>query len=560
MKKLLALLFVCAGLTAMAGTPRVIDGKQFNHNAKGSMVMKANKFANNLTMPGKTIQQFGREMKAEGKLINKAPFRLTDKNSLIGTYIFFGDEHAWSQDQTTYDIVVDTVPYMSGGWDVTFSENSNDNFLSFSGLYQGYEAADTVIIYPDDDAFLIPNWTSAGKETYKGKTSGSTRKDTTYEYFLVSEPYLLGTENKHIQGTVDENGWLVFDDGMFVYTERVIQTVNNYTQAVTKSDTAAYLNVYEDIVLVPPTGKHEYALEGTGGAVQSNNVFMYQANDTTVSAWNLWGAGNYGSVLYIYNDGTMTLPSWQAMMELSPAALKYYAQTYSQYDWTNSQTLYNLGVNYDYDADEATSFSGADVTGAVTAQAITWDGSALCNFLDQGTDKEGIGFADVYINNKLYYTDGETFMTEKTIAPVFAEPVESAEAITFSATSEEAGAEVYMFIVDTENQTTTQVTNPYAAERGDEDYTITLAAYAVVDGKLASDVVTLQYVVPAVEQDILVGDVNGDGEVDVADVATLIGYVLGDQPEMFIIENANVDGSEGIDVGDVAALIQLILG
>ena len=57
------------------------------------------------------------------------------------------------------------------------------------------------------------------------------------------------------------------------------------------------------------------------------------------------------------------------------------------------------------------------------------------------------------------------------------------------------------------------------------------------------------------------GDVNGDGEVDVADIAQLIEVALGQQVEGFIAAAANLDDDPStIDVGDVSVLINMVLG
>ena len=58
---------------------------------------------------------------------------------------------------------------------------------------------------------------------------------------------------------------------------------------------------------------------------------------------------------------------------------------------------------------------------------------------------------------------------------------------------------------------------------------------------------------------LLKGDVNGDGDVNVNDVTVLINYILGKNPTPFVEANANVNGDEGINVNDVTALINLIL-
>ena len=57
------------------------------------------------------------------------------------------------------------------------------------------------------------------------------------------------------------------------------------------------------------------------------------------------------------------------------------------------------------------------------------------------------------------------------------------------------------------------------------------------------------------------GDVNHDGKVDVTDVTMLISYVLGNNPDGFFVEEANVDGDANgtIDVTDVTALISKVL-
>ncbi|MBR5101537.1 MAG: dockerin type I repeat-containing protein, partial [Muribaculaceae bacterium] len=57
----------------------------------------------------------------------------------------------------------------------------------------------------------------------------------------------------------------------------------------------------------------------------------------------------------------------------------------------------------------------------------------------------------------------------------------------------------------------------------------------------------------------LMGDVNGDGVLDVKDVTGLINYILGTPPADFVLENANIDGEGEIDVQDVTALINMIL-
>ena len=55
------------------------------------------------------------------------------------------------------------------------------------------------------------------------------------------------------------------------------------------------------------------------------------------------------------------------------------------------------------------------------------------------------------------------------------------------------------------------------------------------------------------------GDVNCDNLVDVADVTTLISYILGADPHPINLNAADVNGDNDIDVADVTSLIAIIL-
>ena len=55
------------------------------------------------------------------------------------------------------------------------------------------------------------------------------------------------------------------------------------------------------------------------------------------------------------------------------------------------------------------------------------------------------------------------------------------------------------------------------------------------------------------------GDVNGDGEVSIADVTDLIDYILGGELEVFIPEAADISGDGNVSIADVTELIDMIL-
>ena len=56
------------------------------------------------------------------------------------------------------------------------------------------------------------------------------------------------------------------------------------------------------------------------------------------------------------------------------------------------------------------------------------------------------------------------------------------------------------------------------------------------------------------------GDINGDGEVNVADVTTLVDYILGKNPTNCDESACDINGDNEINVSDVTSLVDIILG
>ena len=57
----------------------------------------------------------------------------------------------------------------------------------------------------------------------------------------------------------------------------------------------------------------------------------------------------------------------------------------------------------------------------------------------------------------------------------------------------------------------------------------------------------------------LVGDVNGDGEVNIADVTRIIDVILGGEADAALLARADVNGDGEVNIGDVTKTIDLIL-
>jgi hypothetical protein len=57
----------------------------------------------------------------------------------------------------------------------------------------------------------------------------------------------------------------------------------------------------------------------------------------------------------------------------------------------------------------------------------------------------------------------------------------------------------------------------------------------------------------------MLGDINGDGKVDVSDYIGIANYILGNAPESFNVDAADVDESGDIDVSDYIGVANIIL-
>ena len=56
----------------------------------------------------------------------------------------------------------------------------------------------------------------------------------------------------------------------------------------------------------------------------------------------------------------------------------------------------------------------------------------------------------------------------------------------------------------------------------------------------------------------LLGDVNGDGKVDVADIVTTVNNILGQDPENFKKENADINHDGHVDFNDINQIVNYI--
>ena len=84
-------------------------------------------------------------------------------------------------------------------------------------------------------------------------------------------------------------------------------------------------------------------------------------------------------------------------------------------------------------------------------------------------------------------------------------------------------------------------------------YTWTVTAIGYCD-ELTSNAISFTV------NDILLGDVNGDGYVTIADVMLTVNHVLGNNPPAFIERNADINGDHRITIADIMSIVKIILG
>ncbi len=70
--------------------------------------------------------------------------------------------------------------------------------------------------------------------------------------------------------------------------------------------------------------------------------------------------------------------------------------------------------------------------------------------------------------------------------------------------------------------------------------------------------VTADYL-PYLDNDVTVGDVNGDGSISISDVTVLIDYLLSGNAAAIIIDAADVNGDSAVGISDVTELIDCLL-
>lgn len=398
MKKFLALMFVCAGLTAMAA-PHV-NKADFAQAAKGQKVMKANTLTNELThsmvsqdfmaAAKKNVQKVNKE-----NLVNKrAPRRLSDAEIINNPYVCFLYKCHYNADYTGYE---EADPFFAGSGAYWYPDVSDG--LYFAGFYWD-ENGSTYYLPLDIDYNTGEVALTWGILLRNDSTIGSARNrtDTVTWVALMSEAYYLNDEQADCMGTLYNDGSIIFDDN---YVYGGYQILRNYRNGrLTSTDTTYIEDVFVGTEILAANGALNSVSERTGQAVH-NDVYMFQ-NETadTLFVGNMWDYGVPNVVLTIGSDAKM---NYNCIAEQGEDGTIYLGNPI----WDIDDTWIEGGLGACY------AISGYTLTedgyideftwgfdGDVTANEITWDYAAPCN---------GYHLFYGYNNNVLTWINGDTF-------------------------------------------------------------------------------------------------------------------------------------------------------
>ena len=261
MKKFLALMFVCAGLTAMAAAPHVNNTANITKQATHAQVMKASKAIdarakakvtsqkNSLT-PKSFFKQYGVTPEDNMLLSKRAPKRVDDGMFGEGTHIDF--RYVYTFDDEGYLTKQD--PFYDGAKGVYFMLDNDTMYCA--GLYWNPMGSSYYLPINLDynnmtveleTGFGLDNKTYSGSWKYysaqnapvSGGQGGYYKMDTTLKTYFVNEQYFYSEEGNfdNVTGKLYSDGSIEFNDsiGYAYFGTMAVQTSYRKTQTSTVS-------------------------------------------------------------------------------------------------------------------------------------------------------------------------------------------------------------------------------------------------------------------------------------------------------------------------------------
>ena len=584
MKKLLALMFVCAGLTAMAVNPvHHVTNKKMSQRSleKGAMVLKSNTLAKDLTKnmvsakEAKTLDEFVRTHDlSQNKLMKRAPRRASTYTDIEGDWIYSSIENTIADGTATptwYSIngltfAIDTIFEEYGYCEVylgimpftTDPDGSGTqyepaHYLQFPDCYAWYEPATDSIGIFGGWMYMYP---------LASQRSGNNTYTITASYWytgIADENAILNggeIQGNVAHGVVDWDYGLIQLDAPFGPIEAQVTksfsisrtnynaianalgigTSNNATYV---RQMAFYLNLYKSLFAQYGWTYTETVSDSTAysNGLYTNNMFMmpnavhnfdraYKAS-TTDSTFVELSYENAAGETVTYQELVMD----SVVNEDVPVWLYQNETCDTVYAW-------NLFGVSNYPEVEFAINSDAEVT--FPWQPVYWE--------------DMTEFTEYYQSYGYPYTFTNAFLNfHSTYAPY----------------NQDGVVGYYQTDVDWED-TPCQINGDlneitWAATDIMDVYTTTSDEYYHMGvgftAPWLNNKLTIGYALtlPEPEETWQIGDVNHDGFVNVGDVTALIQFVLGNTPDVFYIEQAQINGDTDFNVADVTALIQIVL-
>ena len=409
MKKFLVLMFVCAGLTAVAA-PHVnkADLQQAN---KGQKVMKANTLTAQFTAPVMahsqdmvTPRQFMKDNNvkfSDNRLARKAPRRLSDADVVATNYLDFRYVYTFDADGN----VTEDAYHYRGGIGCLFRNDLQGDQFFVAGMYFSQMTGYTYYLPLDIDyeagTVELPAIGLLDDDTITGKTTSNTRVDTVDFSYLADWNWYTGqTQNiGSTYGSIYPDGTIEFNDSL-PYVFEGYRALLTYKKqgfggqwTLQSTDTTFFTEIYVGTQFVVPNGNHQFGYIGSGTTERTLNadVFLMQPNDTTIGVFNLWGFGYPGNVMYIHEDGTMNFP---AQYVYNSEDGEYFVNGLFELDENNG---------FIFDADGSVDgYLGMGTTGEVTPEAITWASTVMM------TEEGSLMYP--FLHNILSFTNGNEFV------------------------------------------------------------------------------------------------------------------------------------------------------
>ena len=172
--------------------------------------------------------------------------------------------------------------------------------------------------------------------------------------------------------------------------------------------------------------------------------------------------------------------------------------------------------------------------------------------LSKKTDADGVTTIVAEVNNASLLPLADDMSVK---VGLYNSPVVDENAVSFAEVTVNA-ADLYDASAEQKNKVKIVT---LTTQQPDLDQMLYLSTTPVQNGEMVKDVRPLNNVLPVrLVGKYLLGDANGDGKVDIADVTAVINNIKGQTPAHFQPKAANVNKDEIINIGDVTGVINII--